>query len=375
MNVENFKNKHIFFIADKDTFCYLLMDAFVNKLNLSKENMIGIVFPTTGKIKSNNKKIHDLEYINYDEKLLPELLKAKTFTFMSLNNVNAPIIKGLVNQDIKVLDKLYIYLTDDEVDRWDKIYITNGKIVENSRKNVSKDVLYLTSKIKHFIVPKIYFYDKLLKLLQRDTFNVIDASVIFDILPFSESEKLNNIIQNRELTSGSLETVMIGTKQNSFKTKETIKIINSFCNENMHLKYAFAYIPKSRERIIIDLYLFYLKIIKNKKVEISYFSAMNPLFYNALIASCSCIILRSRGGGSTARTFLKWGCGTLCIASGTPNSKLFEDIYNQNVINFKNTIDIAKNIKESNVDILDNKNKVIDEELRSIDALKAVYQN
>ena len=42
---------------------------------------------------------------------------------------------------------------------------------------------------------------------------------------------------------------------------------------------------------------------------------------------------------------------------------------------YKDITDIAKNIQESNVDILDNKNKVIDEELRSIEALKVVYKN
>ena len=373
MNLHNFEDKHLFFIADKDTFYYLLMDSFINKLNLPKQNMIGIVFATTDKIQNNNKKINDLEYINYNETLIPDLVKAKSLTFMSLNNANAPIMRSVIDENIRVLDKLYIYLTDDEVDRWDKIYTQNGKIIENKRKNISKDVLYLMSKIKNFIVPKIYFYDKLLKLLQRDTLEVIDASVIFDILPYSESEKLHNIIKSSDLTSNTLKKIMIGTKQNTFNIKETIKIISSFCNKNMHLEYAFIYMPKPRERILIDLYLLYLKTIKNKKVEISYFSQMNSLMYNTLIASSSYIILQPRGGGSTARVFIKWGCGNLCIESETPNAKLFEDIYNVNVINFSDTVDISTNIKESNIDIVDNKKRIIDEELRSIETLKKIY--
>ena len=373
MDLYDFETKHLFFIADKDTFSYLFMDSIVNKLNLQKQNIIGIIFSTTGKIKNKNKKIKNLEYMDYNETLIPFILKAKSLTFMSLNNNNAPLIRSIINKDIDVLNQLYIYLTDDEVDRWNKIYAENGQIIENKRKNVSKDVLYIISKIKNFIVPRIYFYDKLRKLLQRDTFNVIDTSVIFDILPHDESEKLNNILHKSELNHGLLKTIMIGTKQNAFNIKKTIKIINSFCKENMHLKYAFVCMPKPRERLFLDFYLMYLKIIKKKEVQISYFAQMNSLMYNTLIASSSYIILQPRGGGSSARVFLKWGCGNLCIESNTANSKLFEEIYNANVINFKDIRNISRNIKESNIDIVKNKNEIAYEELRSIEVLKKIY--
>ena len=161
-------------------------------------------------------------------------------------------------------------------------------------------------------MPKIYFYDKLLKLLQRDSFNVIDPSVIFDILPYSESEKLHNIIKNSNLASNTLKKIMIGTKQNS-------------------------------------------------------------LMYNTLIALSSYLILQHRGGASTARVFVKWGCGNLCIQSQTANLKVFEEIYNVDFINFRDTVDIVTNIKETNIDSVANKKKIIDEELRSIEILKKIY--
>jgi len=100
---------------------------------------------------------------------------------------------------------------------------------------------------------------------------------------------------------------------------------------------------------------------------------MNSLMYSVLIASNSYIILQPRGGGSSARVFLKWGCGDLCIQSETANSKVFEDIHNVNIVKFRDTKDILSKIKESNIDIVANQKKIINEELRSMETLKNIY--
>jgi hypothetical protein len=369
----HFENKHIFFMADNDTFTNLFLDAIINKLGLKPCDIFVLTFPTGEGLYNSRSQIADVQYALYLEGNLTNISKAKSLTFMSLNNWNAPIIKFIFDLEFKIMDKLYIYITDDELERWNSSYKKFGKLVENTKKHLSKDVLFVLPNLKNFIVPKEYFHNKLLTLLQRDTFRIIDSSVIFDILPYNESEKLYSFTENNFITKNKLQKIMIGTKNNSFSMKDAIKIIKSFTKVNLHSQYEFIYTTSLSKRILIDLYLLFVKTVKKQKITITYCSNMSPLLYNTLLISSTFIILQPRGGASSARLFLKWTCGHLVMQDKSPNSLFFEKVYNTDFIRFDNTREIANKIVTHNIDAIKNKNSITNEELRSIEELKKIY--
>lgn len=69
--------------------------------------------------------------------------------------------KKIIQEDYEIsLKKLNVFITDDEVNRWQKIKMKNGRLVENKSMSVSVDVLFITQHIKNFICRKAYFGKK-----------------------------------------------------------------------------------------------------------------------------------------------------------------------------------------------------------------------
>lgn len=117
-----------------------------------------------------------------------------------------------------------------------------------------------------------------------------------------------------------------------------------------------------------------MKIFKKINIQIEFFPITDALTYNSMVSSISYFILQNRGGGTTARNFAKWGCGSLCIMEDSPNSNVFKDIYKIDIINFKNYDEIANKIKDSHhIDIQQNRIKIMDEESRALEVLSKLY--
>ncbi|QOP40822.1 hypothetical protein [Sulfurimonas marina] len=373
MKQKDFKKKHVFCIVDNDTFSYLIIDSLINKLGLEDVDIKVLVFPSGSILNTNYKRLPKIEYIEYDSKLLLYMEEVKSFTFISLNNWNVPIIKEIFDLKKELLDKVYIYITDDELDRWQKNINKYGILTKETNNHISEDLLFLLPKLKNFIAPKYYYYDKITKILNRNNISVIDSSGIFEILLTKDSNNLFTVINEMENTKFSGKQIMIGTKTNVFSVREIIKVINSFRSINIYQEYSFIVMLTLKKRIYLDMYLFYLQFFKKIKVKINYFSQMTPFLYNVLLASNSHLILQPRGGVSSARLFVKWGCGSLCTATGSSNSNVFEKVYKTKCIFFDNLEHIAKSIVTSEVDIVMNQEAVESEELRSIEFLRKVY--
>lgn len=358
---------------DEDRFTNLFIDSLLNKLELDPNDIIIVIFSIRKKLNINIEKISDVKYFEYSEEILNNFSKIKSLTFMSLNNWNAPIIKDIINNGISV-DKIYIYITDDEISRWKLVYEKFGKLIENKKKHLSKDVLYIIKLLKNFIVPKDYFYDILITILERRTFSIVNASVIFDILPYHYSSKLHSFLENKDIIKNEFKRVMIGTKKNSFGVIDTVNIIKSFCQLQLHCQYEFICYNSLGSRILIDIYLLFLQKVKRQKVIITYCSNMNSLLYNTLLLSSTYLILQPRGGGSSARLFAKWMCGYLVIKNKSPNALFFEKVYKTDFIKFDKIVDISNNLIYINdIDVIKNRESVLKEELRSIKELKTIY--
>lgn len=89
-----------------------------------------------------------------------------------------------------------------------------------------------------------------------------------------------------------------------------------------------------------------------------------PTAYNLLVASCSYLVLQRRGGGSTARLFLKWGCGQIIANRNSENATVLRDVFGVKYIEFSNPIKLNSETKDKIIST--NKFAVETEELRSI---------
>jgi len=367
--MKGISNKHIFMCIEGDNFIQLFVDALVSKTNLNKDDFAIVIIPLKTRHPFN--KVIDAEFIDYNESLIPDLVNAKSLTFMSLNNWNSVVLNKLVDQDNKIVNKIFIFIGDDEIDRWNKNFNINNFLKEDESQHISSEVIKTLSYRLNFIMPHKYFYDVLKKILSIDKINVIDASIIFDILLTDQSEKLFHIVKSSFKED---EKILLGSKTGSFGFRATTKIFNSFYKLETIDNYKFICLNQGTHKIALMLYIFFFRLFKKINLQVEFFPTTDALTYNSMVSSISYFILQNRGGGSTARNFAKWGCGVLCVMQDSPNSKVFKDIFKIDLIDFENYDEIANQIKKSkHIDVKQNRIKMMHEELRSIDVLSKIY--
>lgn len=368
------KNKHVFFIADNDRFFYLYADALIHKAKISPDSLVVIVFPMLGHM-DNLKQLAQVTYVEMNSEAISSALDAKSITFMSLHKGNSSYVKQVLELNESISEKVHIFLTDDEVDRWGQVFKKHHNIVEDNKALIGRDDIWVLGKINKFIAHKKTFEQKLVTMLKRETIEFIDAGVIFDTLPTLESECLRQAYIKNQIFAGTEKKILIGTKQKSFNLN-VIKSIIKECTAVLGDEYKFLILwhkKQRKERIFLDLYLIYLRHIKRKTVDVSYVTALNPLGYTALIMSCSHIILQGRGGASTARQFIKWSGGIICTQNGTANDFGFRDALGLDILSFKSSKELASKIKDSKISLQLNAERTQDEEKRSIQELSRLY--
>ena len=254
--MRDISNKHIFICIEYDNFVQLFVDALLRKTNIDKANL-AIVVIKLEPINSFNKVI-DVEVIDYNDNLIPNLVNAKSLTFTSLNNWNAGVLNKIINQDNKIAKKVNILITDDDVARWNNNFQKNSFLKEDVSQNISKEVINALSYDLNFIMTN-NFYDIVSKILNRDV-NRVNASIIFDILLTEQSEKLFQIVK---ATSRNQTKILIGSKANSFGYIAIVKILNSFYKLKLIDKYKFVCLNQGRNKIALNLFILYMKIFKN----------------------------------------------------------------------------------------------------------------
>jgi len=365
--MKDISNKHIFICIDHDSFIQLFIDALLSKTNLEKDDLAIVIIQFQPSYSFN--KLIDVEYIDYTDDIIPDLVQAKSITFISLNNWNAPVLNKIVTQDNKIARKINILITDDEVDRWNKNFNINSFLKEDVSQHISKEVIKALSYNFNFIMTD-NFRHVVTKILNRDV-NTVNASIIFDILLTDQSNKLLQIVNT---IPKDHKKILLGSKAGSFGFRATIKIFNSFNKLKMTDRYKFVCLNQGKHKIALILYVFFMKIFKKINIQIEFFPPTDALTYSSMLSSISYFILQNRGGASSARNYAKWGCGVLCVMNDSPNIKLFKDIFKIDLLSFKNFDEIPSKIKNSkHIDVQQNRKKMMDEESRSIDILSKIY--
>lgn len=167
--------------------------------------------------------------------------------------------KKLIQIDHNFLNRIYIFITDDEIDRWLKTKAKCGELSVNEPLYISEDVLFVAKHVNSFIAPKS-FEANLHEILCREDLKIIDASAIFDILPSRESENLRVALFSRSDVPAN--RVMIGTKGSGLK--EAIRVIRAF-RAVKNTQFLIFDMPVYK-RIILDVYLLSSRIILKEKL-------------------------------------------------------------------------------------------------------------
>ncbi|SDS66640.1 hypothetical protein SAMN05216198_2471 [Halopseudomonas litoralis] len=367
----DFEGKHVFFIGDRDRFFYLFGDALISKLGLPAEKVVSIVLKS-GRQPVNSPRLTGVSYFNYADVEIESLSKAKSLTFMSLTKWNSPVVRRLISASDEFLEKIYIFITDDEVDRWKKNHAVNGRLVEDLKLDISGDCISVIEQVKFFIAPKAYFHEKIREISDRNDIEFFDASIIFDVLPHCYSEMMRRVFcENLEYGAGGAR-VLVETK--GFSWKKLFKFLKNpvFQQRSPDIQ-LFCFI-NPRRRLLVEVFRAYQKVIGRGLFNITYLAPMPPQMYNAMLASCTHLILQDRGGASTARLFAKWGRGRIAVRRNSPNHLFLEECYGINLYVY----DRIKEIDESffdgvGFDPLDSAKNVCAEEDRSLSVLSSLY--
>ena len=191
--------KHVFFISDVDKFFLLFAESLISKLSVDPAAIVAVVYESG----ANNPEINRLsgvEYLDYNKSDIKQYLEAESLTFMSLLSWNSHIAEELILDDPNVLEKLFIFITDDEVSRWLSSYEENGCLMPDHKLKISQSCIFALDRIRLFICPKAYFRVTISKVLRRDDFYVYNASVVFDILPSSASRNLAQVFEKIDIS-------------------------------------------------------------------------------------------------------------------------------------------------------------------------------
>ncbi|MDX2319365.1 MAG: hypothetical protein QNK26_02075 [Moritella sp.] len=173
------------------------------------------------------------------------------------------------------------------------------------------------------------------------------------------------------------DRILIGAKRGAFSLSDTISILKNLHQEGvLENNKCMLFIDKKHKshRIFIDLYLSYLKLIKKCDVDISFPTPANNITYNALIMSCSHLILQGRGSMTTARSFITQARGVVHVETNSPNDIELTQSEGVEVAGFNNFRDLAINIKNNLIDVNQNKLIMEDRYRFKYDVLTKIYK-
>ena len=210
--------------------------------------------------------------------------------------------------------------------------------------------------------------------MDRDDIKVLNCSIIFDVLPYKSSSYLFKSLKpigNKESTSEL--RILVGTKGCELSFFLSLLKVLSKRKSKINSDISLLVFQRLRNRIIIDTFLLFGKLLKLKPVNVTYLSKMPPHLYTATVASCNTVLLQDRGGASTARLFCKWGRGTVLLRKNSPNYFFFKDVYNIDFLSFDCIEEIEKVLNSNIVDVKKNSYNVLSEERRAIDVFRSIY--
>lgn len=371
-----FDEKFVFIITDRDRFFYLYCEALIEHLNLTGSDFVAIVIKTPGGSIERLKKVSGVTYVRHDSIDLALLNTAKNITSMSLSYLNSVFIDSLLKQCPELVDLYCIFITDDEFERWLNCFNEFGVLKESSKYKVTSSDINVLRVVKHMIGFKNVFGESVRNILGRDGIQWIDCGVVFDTLQSNRMSLFSVLAMNMgELNSENYTVsprVLFRSKEYGLKGfLSWLRFLISSLKYDIHLV---TFISRPSFIIFSELLRLCARVFFNAKVKVDYKMQTNSLSYTMGLLSCSHFILQDRGGASSARTFIKYACGSVIVKRNSHNDVFFHKGYGCDLTRYDDISEVIHLIKNDALKNKSNQERINMAEINSLARLSEFYR-
>ncbi|MCY9872509.1 hypothetical protein [Vibrio barjaei] len=349
-------DKNIIIGSYGQMFAELYIDLLINRCEIPSDDICFVALDN--QISSQCNSVCGVPAYNFSDCSLDEFSECRSITTISLNPSNSSQLEQIITTTPKLIEKIYVHLTEDEVNRWVSTKKQYGELTITKKNYMSDACLRIIPKIENFIAAETPFREKLQHVLERDNFKIFDARDAFRSLPDNTWRLFSRLYEEDKKSSKPEQKILFGAKQGVFSIKYILGVFKELSSRGKLLDYkymVFTYKKDKSVRIILDLYCIYMRNIKRKNIDISYPTASNAISYNALIMSCNHLILQYRGSMTTAKSYIALGCGTVHVERGSNNEIELCQNDGINAGIYSNTAELIDNITNNAIDIVDNK--------------------
>jgi len=347
MSLLKHSTKHAFLSETSSPHTLNLLLNLISKKILKKSDIVLILYGNTSSEKSilYRAKLFDFEVLIWDE------IKNSNIKFLSLNpfsltSLNAGIINDFIQKDFVSPSNINFLMQDDEIDRWNKIYNKNGRLVEDESALVNTDVINILNTVNNYIIHYNPWGKVLEKILERDL-NIIDAVIPFSVIDYDSEEIFDRFLESRRSNQMKSNTykILFYTKPNTRKAVlDSLAAISEVVFKNK--------LPASDKKVIIGLWtnpsykIQFLQSLlkrlasarKTDNIKIEFQTNMTHEKYLLMLHEYDCLILQPRGGFSTAKYFAE-KIGKLITITDSFNDQALQLDYGIKTFNYKNAKD------------------------------------
>ncbi|MGR5349268.1 hypothetical protein [Vibrio mediterranei] len=355
-------------------FTIMFIDTLVSKCSVDAEKLCVVDLSNS----FSRSKLNDLniDVFNSSECSMDSFSNCASITFISLHKGNSAYLCKLLDSQNNLVDRTYVHLTDDEVDRWVNTKKQFGELKPTKRNNVSPACITALSRIKNYIAPEWPFRERLSYVLNHSEFNLFDGRDAFKTMPTKLWEQFSSCYDIEKSHTAPEKKVLIGAKQGTFSLWQVIALLRALKSKGklLDFKYMlFTYKKNKSERMALDLYCLYLRHFRRCNIDISYQTATNSITYNALIMSASHLILQDRGSMTTARSYISLGRGVVHVNASSPNMEELAKSERVDVEPYSSIEELAANIVGTIVDVSHNRKVMMERYSEKYSHLKEIY--
>lgn len=324
MTVNSYLNKHVFLSSSDPHILNLLLN-LIQKQVLREEDVILVLEDKNSPHSKGLRKsclLHNINAIYWVD------FKNNASKFISLNSLSlqptrAEIIVYCLNNKYITADRINILITDDEIDRWLKLYTIEGRLQVNKKALIDENVLEVLNKVDNYIVPYTTWGKPLENILDRKL-NVIDAVLPFSVLDYESKKHLEIFLSTRKRHINTAEyKILLFTKY--VGSKKVFNIVNSYLSSTIEVPndkniILGIWMPLDKKGMLLYNLLNLIVKLKNIPITLRLEQPVSSEQYALMLYEYDCLILQERGGFSTAKYFAE-NIGKLITLKDSFNDK------------------------------------------------------
>ncbi|EKO3593980.1 hypothetical protein P0F00_003065 [Vibrio metschnikovii] len=373
-----FLNKNVFIITPCDRFFYLYIDSLIVKSGLDLDEIVVIVIGVNNESLDGMIKYPNIKYVGEKSITIQTLGECNTITSISLSAKNSPFMEEIFLHFEGVSSKYFLLITDDEFERWSHCYNEFHCLKISKKYQICSSDLFVLEKTENMIGFKNIFHEKITDILGKDI-NFIDCGLIFDTMPVSIMNKIEGVTYFDSITESDKKLAMRDIPRVLFRTKTYgldgfIDWARLLLSSRREVEIHFVTFMSNPIFIIFsEIIRLYSKLFFKAKFKIDYNMHSSPYSYTMNLLGCSHLIVQSRGGGSTARTFIKFNGGIVLAEHDSHNHKFLSEGYAFDILTYQSISQVTDLIKNGEIRLSYNQCISQQKENESLSLLSNVY--